>query len=267
MGFAGAPTAGGSRSGGLDQTAIRPFYLLNQDSLYPSLVPVRYPKPGTPNSDVKIGVVEISTGRTSWIELGPDKDIYVAAMDFADAPDQLWLTRLKPAPESARSLMADATSGAARVIMTDADSAWVDANQPRWIDGGKTVPVRLRARRQRSGLPVRSGRLVGPARDAGGWDVQDVYGVDEKTRVLYFSGAIEGPLGRQLLRVGWTEGGWRGFRPTPGRTAPRSPPRSRCTSRPIRRPASPGADAAPRGRDARPHHCRQCEAEVRRSRG
>jgi len=28
----------------LDQTAIRPFYLVNQDSLYPTVVPVRYPR-------------------------------------------------------------------------------------------------------------------------------------------------------------------------------------------------------------------------------
>ncbi len=186
----------------LDQTAIRPFYLLNQDSLYPSLVPVRYPKTGTPNSDVKIGVVEVSTGRTSWIELGPDKDIYVAAMDFADAPDQLWLTRLNRHQNRLDLLMADATSGAARVIMTDADSAWVDANQPRWIDGGKQfLFVSERDGNDQVYLFDRGGSLVRRV-TPGGWDVQDVYGVDEKSRVLYFSGAIEGPLGRQLLRVG-----------------------------------------------------------------
>jgi len=186
----------------LDQTAIRPFYLLNQDSLYPSLVPVRYPKAGTPNSQVKIGVVEISTGRTSWIELGLDKDIYVAAMDFADAPDQLWLTRLNRHQNRLDLLMADATSGAARVIMTDADSAWVDANQPRWIDGGKQfLFVSERDGNDQIYLFDRSGSLVRRV-TPGGWDVQDVYGVDEKSRILYFSGAIDGPLGRQLLRVG-----------------------------------------------------------------
>src|SRR5581483_4827785 len=40
----------------LDQSAVRPFYLVNFDSLYPALVPVRYPKAGTPNSEVRIGV-------------------------------------------------------------------------------------------------------------------------------------------------------------------------------------------------------------------
>ena len=43
-----------------DQTAVRPFYLLNADSLYPVLTPVRYPKTGTPNSKVQIGVVELA---------------------------------------------------------------------------------------------------------------------------------------------------------------------------------------------------------------
>src|SRR6267143_7071520 len=112
----------------LDQTAIRSFYLVNQDSLYPTLVPVRYPKAGTLNSVVQIGVVDVGTRRTAWVDLGPDKDIYVAAMDFADGPDQLWLTRLNRRQNRLDLLMADATSGAARVIMTDADSAWVDAN-------------------------------------------------------------------------------------------------------------------------------------------
>src|SRR5256712_8226866 len=78
----------------LDQTAIRPFYLVNQDSLYPTLVPVRYPKTGTSNSTVKIGVTQLATGRTSWVDLGGEPDIYIAAMDFADSPNELWLTRL-----------------------------------------------------------------------------------------------------------------------------------------------------------------------------
>src|SRR5438132_4037331 len=57
-----------------DQTAIRPFYLVDHDSRYPALVPVRYPKTGTPNSTVKIGVTEVASGRTSWVDLGADKE-------------------------------------------------------------------------------------------------------------------------------------------------------------------------------------------------
>src|SRR5439155_5079938 len=77
-----------------DQTAIPTFYLLDADSLYPQLLPVRYPKAGMPNSEVKNGVGDVGTRQTAWVDLGGDKDIYVAAMDFAGSSNEIWLTRL-----------------------------------------------------------------------------------------------------------------------------------------------------------------------------
>src|SRR5436189_909321 len=186
----------------LDQTAIRPFYLVNQDSLYPTLVPVRYPKTGTSNSTVKIGVAELATGRTSWVDLGGEQDIYIAAMDFADSPNELWLTRLNRHQNRLDLLLADATTGAARVIMSDSDSAWVDGNQPRWIAGGRQfLFVSERDGYDQVYLCNRDGSLVRRV-TPGGWDVFELLGVDEQSKVLYFTGAIDGPLARPLLRVG-----------------------------------------------------------------
>lgn len=186
----------------LDQTAIRPFYLIDDDSLYPELGPVRYPKAGTPNSEVRIGVVEVVSGRTSWIDLGPDKDIYVAAMDFAASPDEVWLTRLNRRQNRLDLMLADARTGASRVIMTDTDSAWVEAGAPMWIDGGRQFLFRS----ERDGyaqlfLYTRDGTLVRKV-TAGDWDVLGVFGVDEQAQVVYFTGAMDGPLTRPLLRIG-----------------------------------------------------------------
>ena len=186
----------------LDQTAIQPFYLLNQDSLYPRLVPVRYPKSGTPNSDVKIGVADVATGRTAWVDVGANREIYVAAMDFADSPDELWLTRLNRRQNRLDLLLADAKSGTSRVIMSDLDSSWVDAHEPRWIGGGRQFLFES----ERDGyaqlyLFNRDGSLVRRL-TPGGWDALGLHCVDEQARVLYFTGAIDGPLGRPLLRIG-----------------------------------------------------------------
>src|SRR5437588_6457077 len=185
----------------LDQTAIRPFYLVNQDSLYPELVPVRYPKAGTPNSEVRIGVVDLATHRTAWVDLGADKDIYVAAMDFAGSGEEIWLTRLNRHQNRLDLRLADATSGASRTIMTDSDAAWVDAHEPRWIAGGKQFLFESeRDGYQQVYLFDRAGALVRRV-TPGGWDVLQVYGVDEKRQMLYFTGAIDGPLGRPLLSI------------------------------------------------------------------
>src|SRR5438552_3950344 len=186
----------------LDQTAIRPFYLLNADSLYPELLPVRYPKAGMPNSEVKIGIVDLASRQTTWVDLGGDKDIYVAAMDFAGSSNEIWLTRLNRHQNRLDLLLADTQRGASRVIMTDRDSAWVDHNQPRWIDGGKQfLFVSERDGYDQVYLFNRDGSLVRRV-TPGGWDVLQVYGVDEKKRVLYCSGAIDGPLRRPLVRIG-----------------------------------------------------------------
>ena len=186
----------------LDQSAIRPFYLQDFDSLYAPLVPVRYPKSGTANSEVKIGVVEVGTGRTSWVDLGPDRDIYVAAMDFAGSPDEIWLTRLNRHQNRLDLVLADAKSGASRVIMTDRDSAWVDANQPHWIAGGKQfLFLSEREGYDQVYLFNRDGSLVRRV-TPGGWDVFELLGADEQAKALYFTGAIDGPLTRPLLRVG-----------------------------------------------------------------
>src|SRR5213595_3242997 len=186
----------------LDQSAIRPFYLQDFDSLYAPLVLVRYPKSGTANSDVTIGVVELGTGRTSWVDLGLDKDIYVAAMDFAGSPDEVWLTRLNRHQNRLDLMLADAKSGASRVIMTDRDSAWVDANQPHWIAGGKQfLFLSEREGYDQVYLFNRDGSLVRRV-TPGGWDVFELLGADEQAKVLYFTGAIDGPLARPLLRIG-----------------------------------------------------------------
>src|SRR5204862_1468101 len=149
-----------------------------------------------------IGVTEVATGRTSWVDLGADKDSYVAAMDFADSPNDLWLTRLNRHQNRLDLLLADATTGAARVIMSDRDSAWVDANQPRWIAGGRQfLFVSERDGYDQVYLFNRDGSLVRRV-TPGGWDVFEVVGVYEQSTVLYFAGAIDGPLARPLRRIG-----------------------------------------------------------------
>jgi dipeptidyl-peptidase-4 len=152
---------------------------------------------------VRIGVVDVATRRTTWIDLGADSDVYVAAMDFADSPAEVWLTRLNRHQNRLDVLLADAGTGGSRVIMTDTDSAWVEyAHKPLWFDGGKQFLFES----ERDGyahvyLYTRAGSLVRRV-TPGDWDVVSVQGVDEKARVVYFTATMDGPLTRPLLRIG-----------------------------------------------------------------
>jgi dipeptidyl-peptidase-4 len=200
----------------LDQSAIRPFYLLNADSLYPTLFPVRYPKVGTPNAQVRIGVVELASRNVTWVDLGAVQDIYVPAMGFAGPTNDIWLTRLNRQQNRLELLLADARTGSSRVIMTDSDSAWVDAHRPIWFDNGQQFLFES----ERDGyahlyLYTRAGALVRKL-TPGDFDVLTVHGVDEKARMVYFTGASDGPLARPVLRVGLDAKGFTHVSAEPG---------------------------------------------------
>lgn len=184
-----------------DQTPIKPFYLIDQTSRPPNLLPVRYPLAGAQNSDVRIGVVEISSGKTAWVDLGPDKDIYVAALGFAGSSSEVWLTRLNRNQNKLDLMLADAKTGTSRVVMSDSDEAWVDVHVPHWIEGG----ARFLFESERDGynqvfLLGRDGSLVRKVTTQE-WDVFGIAGYDESRGLLYFTGAGEGPLVRPLYRV------------------------------------------------------------------
>ncbi len=186
-----------------DQSAIPAFYLIDETTLYPELKPVRYPKAGTANSDVRLGVVEVGSAETSWIEVADAGygDFYIARMDFADTPETIWFQRLNRHQNRMDLVLADVRTGGSRVILTDSDEAWLDVNEPIWIkDGRQFVYLSEREGFARLYLYARDGSLVNEITTSD-WDVLDTYGVDEKRGVVYFSGAADGPLVRPLYSV------------------------------------------------------------------
>ena len=193
-----------------DQSPIPPFYLVDELPLYPELVPVRYPKAGTANSQVRLGVVDVATGDTRWIPYAPSGvDAYLARMDFAGTPDSVWFLRLHRRQNRQDLVIADVRSGVSRVVMTDTDSAWVDVQDPIWIAGGQQF-LFLSERDGYAQLYLfgRDGSLIRKV-TAGPWDVPEVYGVDERTGVVYFSAAADGPVVRPIYRIGLDGRGFR----------------------------------------------------------
>lgn len=199
-----------------DLSAIPPFYLLNELTLYPELVPVRYPKAGTENSEVRLGVIDVATGRTGWIDTGSRQDGYIARMGFLASPDSIWFVRLNRHQNRLDLSLASVTTGRSRTVLTDTDDAWVDVHEPLWVKGGEQF-LYLSERDGHAQLFLfgRDGTLIRKV-TAGPWDVLDVYGVDEQAGVVYFTAAADGPLVRPLYQIGLDGRGFRRLSTTEG---------------------------------------------------
>lgn len=111
-----------------DTTGVHEFILVNYtDNLYPVLTRFPYPKVGTTNSAVRIGVVSASGGRTRWMNVpGDPRENYIARTEWGGSSSELAIEQLNRLQNTSDLLLADAKSGQVRRLFRDQDDAWVN---------------------------------------------------------------------------------------------------------------------------------------------
>jgi len=164
--------------------------------------PERFPQPGTPNADVRLGVVAAEGGPTRWIDIGETHDHLLARVDWAPDSREVAFQRLNRIQNRLDLGLADVRTGVSRVLLTEEDSYWVNVNDDfRFLNKGKQF-------------------LWGSERDGfhhlylcslddkhvsqitkGEWEVTEVAGVNEETHEVFFVSTEQSPLERQLYRV------------------------------------------------------------------
>jgi dipeptidyl-peptidase-4 len=185
-----------------DQSPIETFYMLDETSLYSEPIPLRYPKAGTDNSRVKVGVIDLERGGTTWLDTGDDPEAYLARMDFAASPTELVIQRLNRVQNRIDVLLADATTGASRTLLSETAPSWIElGGEITWVDQGRQF-LWLSERDGYNHLYLydRGGALVRQLTE-GRWEVSALEGVDADEDWAYFTAANPTPMERQLFRV------------------------------------------------------------------
>ena len=164
--------------------------------------PERFPQPGTPNADVRLGVVPAEGGPTRWMDIGETRDHLLARVNWSPDSRAVAYQRLNRIQNRLDLGLADARTGVSRVLLTEEDSYWINVNDDfRFLNRGRQF-------------------LWGSERDGylhlylcslddkhvsqitrGEWEVTEVAGVNEETREIFFVLTEQSPLERQLYRV------------------------------------------------------------------
>ncbi|MCW3081828.1 DPP IV N-terminal domain-containing protein [Segetibacter sp.] len=131
----------------IDATKIKNFLLINNtDSLYSFTNPVEYPKVGQNPSPARIGVVNVSTAKTTWMKVpGDPVQHYIPRMEWAANSSQLVLQQLNRKQNESKVFLCNIASGVSNAIYSEQDKAWIDvkarwSDDPtgwEWINGGK----------------------------------------------------------------------------------------------------------------------------------
>lgn len=120
-------------------SGVERFTLINNtDALYPAIQRFPYPKPGTTNSAVRVGIVPAAGGTTTWVKTPePLRDFYIPRMDWVDE-QTIVLQHMNRLQNRNDVLFADAGTGSVRRVLRDQSKAWVeDMDEVVWLDGGR----------------------------------------------------------------------------------------------------------------------------------
>jgi dipeptidyl-peptidase 4 len=179
------------------------------------LIEQRYPAAGTKNAIVDLYLMTPDGQSRVKADLGPNKDVYLARLDWARDGKSLYVQRLSRDQKRLDMLRVDPATGRSTLLFSETSPTWVNLTE-------NFKPLRdgsLIWSSERSGFAHlyrwTAGKWTQLTR--GDWAVEKVAGVDEKAKRVYFTGTAEMPIEQQLYWVNYdrpvaparvTEEGW-----------------------------------------------------------
>ena len=195
----------------IDATKIRNYLMLNTtDSIYSFTVPVEYPKVGEDPSSCKIGVVDIATAKTRWMNVPGDAvQHYIPRMEWAGSANEIIVQQLNRKQQESKIMLLNAKTGDAKIVYEEADKAWIDIKS-RWHDDDPTGWEWINNGQQFLWVSEKDGwrHIYVVNKDGrketlatkGDYDMISLEAIDEKNGFVYFMASPYNALQQYLYR-------------------------------------------------------------------
>jgi len=197
----------------IDAKGTKEYLMINNtDSLYPFVKPVEYPVAGEPPSPFKIGVLNIASVKTKWMNIPTDpvRQSYVPRMEWAHNNNELIIQHLNRKQNQSDIMLCNVSTGKSTTIYEEKDSAWIDI-LPLWDEdydyggwdwlnnGNEFIWASEKDGWRHLYRVSRNGKetLI----TVGNYDVMDISLIDEKSGYIYFFASPENGTKKYLYRT------------------------------------------------------------------
>jgi dipeptidyl-peptidase-4 len=201
-----------------DETPVGAYPLEDDTPLYPKVMWQKYPKAGEANPKVKIGVVQITTGRTRWLETG-DPESYLARVAWTPRGDAVAVQRLNREQDHLDLLRCGAADGRCSTLLAETWRTWINLGRDfRFLPDGRFLWGSERSGWRRLYLYAANGSLIRPATPED-WAVTSLDEVAEDGSwavVTGFQAGGLGPIDRKVARLRLDADGWEVLTPEAG---------------------------------------------------
>ncbi|MHB8733744.1 MAG: S9 family peptidase [Terriglobales bacterium] len=164
----------------------------------------KYPKAGDPNPIVTLGIYSLKNHKTVWVPVGGTPDSYIPRFGWLPDGHTLYAMVLNRAQSEEQIVLADASSGKTRVLLTETNPYWISEKGRDDLhffkSGDKFLWGSDRDGFHHLYLFDMQGKLLRQLTH-GHWHVNGLEGVDEAAGWVYYAAAARTPLETDLYRV------------------------------------------------------------------
>ena len=184
-----------------DESNVREYGMTIYGELYPRQYKYKYPKAGEANSVVEIFVYELESGRTSHIDMGADKDIYLPRLQWT-LNNEVFIHKLNRHQNVYELFVADCDYFRPNKVYEERNEYYIEqVENVDFLSDGKNFVIKS----ERDGyanlykINIYS-REIEPL-TTGRYDVERICFIDDKDGKIYFTAAQSEAYNRELLVV------------------------------------------------------------------
>jgi dipeptidyl-peptidase-4 len=198
----------------IDARKVKDYLMINNtDSIYPFIIPVEYPIAGEAPSPFKIGVVNITTTKTKWMNISTDPVLqsYVPRMEWAANNTELIIQHLNRKQNKSDIELCNVFTGNTSRIYAEQDSAWIDIlplwdedysnGGWDWLNNGKEFLWASEKDGWRHLYRISRDGKKETLITNGNFDVMDISAINESTGYIYFFASPENATQKYLYRT------------------------------------------------------------------
>lgn len=190
----------------MDQTMVAEYPVIDWSVTPAKNVNIKYPMAGSKSHEVTLGVYDIKTASTKFLNIEGDPEQYLTAVTWNPDNKSIFVGVLNRAQNRLQMNQYDAVSGnLMRTVFEEKNDKYVEPQHPLIFFPNSSVDFIWQS--QRTGFNhlfhyhLEKGLVSQLTK--GEWLVTDFLGFNEKKKDIYFTATKETPLEKHLYRVNW----------------------------------------------------------------
>ena len=192
-----------------DETMVSDYPLVNVEERVAELENIKYPMAGMTSHEVTIGIYDLSTKQTIYLNTGEPKDRYFTNVCWSADGKFILIAELNRGQNHMHLNKYDASTGEfVSTLFEEKDDKWVEPQHPALFIPGKNdrfIWQSVKDGYNHLYVYDLNGKLIKQL-TKGEWEVTDVLGFDDKAKNIFITTTKESPLESHAYKVNLTSG-------------------------------------------------------------